>query len=80
MNCGLITHPLAQLKLTDEKYIRFQQILKKMKYYRRYGITESNSWEFYILVDEFQPLKEYVERVYQKKLGKALNAWFQNYC
>ena len=52
------------LKPFDEKLKEYKQILPKIRYVMRKGITPKNSWEFYINIDKIKPLLKHVKQYY----------------
>ena len=52
------------LKAFDEQYLEYKRILPKIRYVMNHGITDKNSWEFYINIDKIKPLLKHVKSYY----------------
>ena len=52
------------LKSTDEKYKDYKRLTSYLRRIMKCGITDNNSYLFYIRVDEWLELRKYVEDTY----------------
>lgn len=58
----------------DAEYVRYRELRKKMNYYRKYGLTDKNSFDFFPLLDEFEILYPKMKNKYGVQLSaKTLN-------
>ena len=58
---------MDQIKAYDAKLKRYRQILPLIRHYMKSGITERNSFNFFILLDEFVDCYEHVNKRYHMK-------------
>ena len=58
------------MKQTDEKYKRYRFLLPKIRYVKKVGLNDKNSFCFYSYIDEIVPLIEYVKKFYNMKPSK----------
>ena len=70
---------MDQIKAFDKKLKRYKQLLPSMRYYMKHGITERNSFNFFILLDEFVDCYEHVNKRYHMKPKPATLEFVNSY-
>ena len=65
------------VKCGDSKYMRYKELLPKIRYIKKAGINDKNSMLLYDYIDEISGLLEYVKLKYNTEPKAPLKAFIE---
>lgn len=68
---------LRCVKLADSKYMRYKELLPKIRYIKKTGVNDKNSMLLYDYIDEISELLEYVKLKYNTEPKESMKAFIE---